>query len=320
MTDREYELIVALHKLGNDYIDVCEDPDVQKVTSRRKFKTLLKNKEFALIYKKLLARFYSKSIKNDNVNTNSMSTLPFPKELYELDTFFVKSPRIVVYSNISKGYDTIKEPNFLHPEYDYVLFTDDDKPLHIKNSAWSYRKVPSSIALLGDNIIINRYIKFHPKELFPDYDISIYIDGSIKILSDITPLIYKTIASNVGLGMHKHMFRDCVYTEAQTCINMRKGKKQGILNQMSTYEKEGFPHNYGLLEAGVLAIDLNNSLANEILNDWYEDFRTQKSMRDQLSLPYVLWKHGISHEDIAILGDDLKKNPMFKLYLHGKYS
>lgn len=54
---------------------------------------------------------------------------------------------------------------------------------------------------------------------------------------------------------------------------------------------------------------------NEIMNAWWEEFR-RFPKRDQISFPYILWKKGISQEDIGILGENIRENPYFRLVEH----
>ena len=37
-------------------------------------------------------------------------------------------------------------------------------------------------------------------------------------------------------------------------------------------------------------------------------------MRDQIALPYVMWKNGYSFEDVGLLGDNVFKNPVFSIH------
>jgi hypothetical protein len=85
---------------------------------------------------------------------------------------------------------------------------------------------------------------------------------------------------------------------------------------MEKYKREGLPSHFGLFEATVIVSDLNNPKSSDLLDSWYKEFSDSNSMRDQLALPYVIWKKGFSIEDIGFLGDNLKRNPMFRWYGH----
>ena len=72
--------------------------------------------------------------------------------------------------------------------------------------------------------------------------------------------------------------------------------------QIERYVSEGFPLDYGLLECNVIAADLHSRLGRRIFSNWWDEFLASGSMRDQLALPYVLWKLGISFESAATMG------------------
>lgn len=43
-------------------------------------------------------------------------------------------------------------------------------------------------------------------------------------------------------------------------------------------------------------------MAQDILTDWWETVNRMGSGRDQISLPYVLWKHHIPFEAMTAMG------------------
>ena len=93
-----------------------------------------------------------------------------------------------------------------------------------------------------DNSLINRYIKFHPFELLgKDYDYSVYIDGNITPVTDLTVFTEK-INPEIGIAMHMHSQRNCVYDEAKACMILGKGQKANIEKQIKRYEDQGFPY------------------------------------------------------------------------------
>ena len=63
---------------------------------------------------------------------------------------------------------------------------------------------------------------------------------------------------------------------------------------------EGLPENAGLIEANVLIRRHNNPLIRELMEDWWEQLRVH-GRRDQISFPYVAWKHGFWPN---IMGDE----------------
>ena len=52
------------------------------------------------------------------------------------------------------------------------------------------------------------------------------------------------------------------------------------------------------------------------MNKWWREFLHYKSYRDQLSLPYVMWRFGLKYTDIGLLGENIFKDPRITVYSH----
>lgn len=220
--------------------------------------------------------------------------------------------KIVVYTCITGDYDTVHEPLLRFPNVDYVLFTDNN---NITSENWNIKKIPDNISKL-DNILKNRYIKMHPHEIFcKKYDYAIYIDGNVKIISDVSNLIF-AINKKYGIAMHNHQFRECIYDEVQTCKIKNKGNYIYLKKQIDNYYLKGFPKKYGLLEATIILSDLKNNNAKEIFEEWWNEFYNSKSYRDQIAFPYILWKKNIKVSELATLGNNVYRNPKFRIDVH----
>ncbi len=76
------------------------------------------------------------------------------------------------------------------------------------------------------------------------------------------------------------------------------------------------PTNYGLLECNVIVSDLKSENSAKILDEWWKEFVNSNSMRDQISLPYVLWKLKYNIEDIGNLGNNVRNNPKIQIIKH----
>ena len=225
----------------------------------------------------------------------------------------ITDKKIVVYSCITEGYDDINEPVYHNSNVEYVLFTDRK----ITNSNWIIKNIPDKVKKLNSGVLINRYMKMHPYEFFKDYDYAIYIDGNIRSLTDISGFVSK-INSKSGLAMFKHYARTCIYDERKVCDIYKKGNKKKLKEQVNKYKNEGFPKHFGLLEATIVVSDLKSKKAQEILEKWYQEFISSESLRDQISLPYVLWKNNYSIDDIGYLGNNIRFCPKIDVTYHKK--
>jgi hypothetical protein len=125
-------------------------------------------------------------------------------------------PRVAIYQAVIGKYDAIRPAWPFCPDiYDCFLFTDSepaDPELAEKN--WKIKPIPEKVMFLSNPILINRYLKMHPHELFPGYDYAVYTDGNIQIVADIRPLLRK-VSPETGLALHKHSLFDCAYDDIQ---------------------------------------------------------------------------------------------------------
>lgn len=228
----------------------------------------------------------------------------------------LRDKKIVVYTCITGGYDALKEPLLSFDNVEYICFTEDAARIQkAENTKWAFRQIPAHIAKEYDRTLSNRYIKMHPKELFPDADYAVYVDGNIGIQSFLGTYLLQTKAKT-GTAIFAHSQRQCAYVEANVCISRRKGSREAIERQMHSYEKAGFPQNFGLYECTIIATDLTNTLSAELLEHWWQEFVHSKSCRDQLSLPYVVWKLGMRYTDIGLLGENLFDDSRITVYSH----
>lgn len=231
-----------------------------------------------------------------------------PKSLCKCIQYKVKeNAKVAIYFCITGGYDDVQIPEIKKIEgVDYFLIVDEATRYQKYENVFHIIEISKDVIQKG-NIIANRYVKMHPHNYFSNYDYSIYLDGTIRVVSDIKPFI-TYCNPKTGIAMHAHNERYCVYKEAEACKILKKGNAQKIDQQMKKYKKEGFPTNYGMNEAAIIVTDLNNSNSKSILCAWYNEFINSGSMRDQLAWPYILWKKGYSIDDVGCLGNNIFEN------------
>ena len=241
---------------------------------------------------------------------NRADNKPF---IYSSNSGTVSPNECVVYTCVTGGYDQImQEP--LTKRHQFIYFTDEERKSN--SDYWTVTPV-ENLKWKGNQI--NRYYKLHPSEFLQPYRYSMYIDGDVQIISDITPFFDAAKESKYGIAMHAHSDRNCVYKEAQACILLRRGDKDAILKQTEQYRKDGFPENFGMCMAKMIVIDNENPYSKIILDAWWDEFIRSKSGRDQLSFPYVIWKMGYKIEDFAILGNNIYLNPKIRVRNLGKH-
>ncbi len=223
---------------------------------------------------------------------------------------YFSEEKIAVYTVITGAYDQVLEPYCQPDNCDYFIFTDED--VEDSTSAWQKREIPDSLNGLTD-AEKNRYLKMHPQELFDEYKYSIYVDGNIQIVTDITEYINEL--GPVGIGTHLHPVRDCVFEEMQEVIRQGKEREENIRRHAKYMIETGMPHHYGLLECNVIAREHHNPICIKVMEEWWREFEAY-SKRDQISLPHVLYRNKIQVQEIGILGDNVRTNPSFRIFRH----
>lgn len=269
---------------------------------------------FHLNFKHLIRNIKDKRAKN-KIFKNYCTT----KSSDALDVHFnktCKDKNIAIYTCVVGEYDSIQIPLVTFDNVDYILYTDNPEKYLKYSDIYIIKKLPNDILKLG-HILANRYVKFHPFELNIGYDYAIYLDGNVRVISDVRMFV-EQCNCKTGIAMHRHRERNCVYQEAAVCKLLRRGNPQFIDQQIQLYRDQGFPENYGMNEATVIVSDLNNSVSHELLNAWWNEFVNSKSMRDQIAWPYVLWSNGYKSQDVGNLGYNIYANYKLEIVRHSK--
>ena len=149
----------------------------------------------------------------------------------------------------------------------------------------------------------------------PDYDYTFYVDGNIEIIASLLPLIEEV--GDHALGVHYHRTRDCIYDELVQVLHLKKADPAMAKRQIAAYKREGFPRHYGLYENSILIRKHTDEEIRHLMEAWWEEY-VRYSTRDQLSLPYVIWKSGYDRRKIHIMGRNLERNPRFNRIQHRK--
>jgi hypothetical protein len=182
-------------------------------------------------------------------------------------------------ANIGKK-DNLKEPKATFAGIEYVYFSDtkDD----YESDIWDFRDAPRKF----DTCVMDaKWYKMHPHLLFPG-ETTIWVD-SLYVPMCRNPTVLSKLDD---LVLWSHGERDCLYDEAALC-SRNVTNRPHIEEQVAEYKAQQMPEHYGLFEANVLIRQPSLSLFNEL---WWEQIQ-KFSIRDQISLPYVLWKHNISY-------------------------
>lgn len=194
--------------------------------------------------------------------------------------------KIVIYTCITNGYDNIIEPKVNIPNVDFICFSDNIDL--INSNVWKIRELPKGLEDLSD-VKKQRHIKILPHRYLKEYDISIWVDGSITIKKDINQWINKTLTDEITCYIPKHPARKCIYKEAETCVKMKKDTLDVTKPQTDRYKKEGYPVNNGMVQTNIMLRKHNEPDCIALMEKWWDELY-KGSHRDQLSFNYALWK------------------------------
>lgn len=215
----------------------------------------------------------------------------------------------VIYTAITGNYDVLKVPPKIScGTADLVAFLENEPT----SESWQYKKVNSEFKDPNRNAKIH---KIMPHLFFPDKEYSLWVDGSVKI--EFPYSIEKLIEiylSDVDLAIFRHSDRNCVYQEANVCIQRKLDNADVIRNQINRYTQEGYPSNNGLAEATVI-LRRHTKAIEEFDIAWWNEI-VNGSKRDQISFNYVAHKMKLKFRYFP--GSLRKKNYLFSRDQHNK--
>lgn len=191
---------------------------------------------------------------------------------------------MTIYTAIFSNYDDLKEPFIVTPGWRYIVFTDQD----LKSNIWEVIKVP---VMKCGSVKTARYYKimFH-KHIESEF--SIWIDATFIINCDLNLWWRRFKAPFTTI---KHPFDNCVYDEANSCINMGKDARE-VINQVEAYRKIGVPKKNGLIASGILM--RQRSVSTVIFcNLWWKQVEIYSS-RDQIAFGRANYKLPNHHHSI----------------------
>lgn len=170
--------------------------------------------------------------------------------------------KVCVYTSVFGDYDKIVEPVSQSIPIDFKVCNEPHD--------------------LGSPRLEAKYYKMHPPE---GYDYTIWVDGSVRITSRFFAE-YMVSQAKDKWAFFPHPWRNCIYAEAEEAHNMKKYLDQPIMKQVNFYRSEGMPADYGMPSCGIIA---RSTWGQEINEAWWNE-NLSWSIKDQVSLPYVLWK------------------------------
>lgn len=196
--------------------------------------------------------------------------------------------KVAVFSCITNNYEG-RLNNQCFDGADFFFYTEN--PQEYSGTGWRDRLVTN---LFVDPRRNARYHKLLSHEMFPEYDYTVWLDGSIVLKVPAMALVGE-MGKNDILAF-KHPNRTCVYKEAEECLKLKLDDKEKIDFHVQRLKDCGYPENNGLTETKVVV--RKNSPEVDLFNqEWFYQVMTG-SLRDQLSFDYCAWLTGIKIKHI----------------------
>ena len=168
----------------------------------------------------------------------------------------------------------------------FICFTDErpDPP----SATWEIEVRP---AKRGTPRMDAKWFKMNPHDALPGCDLSIWIDGSIRLTSaeEFVRMCLAAVDGN-GIAFYAHPERQDIYKEVEESRKLpQKYGGEPMEEQVASYRSEGLPDDHGLWAGGIIVRDHRVPWVRELNERWLGECE-QWSIQDQLSLPYVFWK------------------------------
>ncbi|WP_411768219.1 glycosyltransferase domain-containing protein [Winogradskyella sp. A3E31] len=214
--------------------------------------------------------------------------------------------KIAIYTAMYAGKDKLRAPLEMSDDnIDYFYFSDIEPDYDI--SPYQFIKRP----ILYDDLAKNaRRLKILGDPLLESYDMVIWHDANMQMIEKGIKSLINRVKSH-SLSIYTHPDRDDPYSEAMTCIRVKKESAILMLRQCWHYFLRGLPAHSGLYSTGLL-VKVNLSNHKNFYNAWWQEV-FKYSRRDQLALAYTSFKHNFT---INTIDGDIYNNPYLNYYDH----
>lgn len=301
--DKSREIDEALCALNQELLDLKRSKEYQIAVKVCKFMYAVKHFQLKPLFIAMEHRKIEKQLAKGHKSNENFLT--FNNEI-------TTKSRVAVYTCITGNYDRPLEPLYVPDNIDYYIVTDMEID---RNSKWKKIDINSiEVIQKFDNTRKARYIKTHPHILFDGYEYSIWVDSNFRVIGDLSRYI-KCVGTGVPFASNWHPLRNSIYTELEACISRKKDDPELLARQIEHYRKGGMPDNFGLIETNMIVRRHGDDKCKQLMEAWWTEM-TKWSKRDQLSLPYVIWKLGYTMNDFGFIGTEIRNNPSVQVVLH----
>lgn len=125
---------------------------------------------------------------------------------------------------------------------------------------------------------------------------TLYLDAEFQVTEDPRDLVGPALEAG-SWAATRHPQRDCLFDEADVCFRKRLTESpEALAVQVARYRKAGMPEHFGLWAGGVLA-RRGDEQSRKLGEAWWSE-TARGAERDQVSLPFVVWRLGLRPVEI----------------------
>lgn len=199
-----------------------------------------------------------------------------------------------IYTSIIGGVDNLSNAPKLQ-DINFQCYTDSK--IQAKNFQIIQEKV-------GDNKWLeSRRVKIRSHDYYNDT--CLWIDGRVIVNKNVSDFL--DLHADNDFTVFRHPYSKSIHEETERCLRAGILKDPKLVgSQLRKYKEDGFGDHQ--LMAGGIILRKNGEVAKAINELWWEEL-CEFPTRDEISLPYVLWKLNLK---VKILDLDIFNNPYFQ--------
>lgn len=182
------------------------------------------------------------------------------------------------------NYDPEPLPDLNNPDWDTILITDESPE---NPEAWT---VVHLVDTTDRPSLEAKKYKWLSHKFLPEYDLVCYHDANLQVVGRLPEMPFRI----------RHPKRKTVFEEAVACIQLsHRAATKSVTDQMNFFNQQGFPDDRGLFLNGFFA-RVHEPEENALCEAVYNTMRFFTS-RDQLALPYAMWKRNYQQDYSQVL-------------------
>jgi O-antigen biosynthesis protein len=192
---------------------------------------------------------------------------------------------ITIYTCAMGNYDWIHRPRVAPPGIGFLRFSDRSPLLP---TGWMHRP-PPPVPQARSARSTARYAKVCPHAVLPDCDIAIWIDSSVEVLGDVTPLVRSFIDSGADVALFPHPSGRTVTAEIDFAImagRIRPEAYDTAERQRQRYAEAGVADEK-VVESTIIFYRLSSDALRAAGEAWWAEIVTYTE-RDQVSQPFAM--------------------------------